>query len=754
MLLYYTLLAYICQNAKARPKLEIRREHIMPPISYTLSNHCILLPRKTTAFLHRMIPSGGFIPVNCFRRSRVGLISLVLYTFCSTLLSAQAASQAPATETGKFRLHKFEQAIGEETYTVTHDAGTLTLKSDFAFTDRGSKVPLSATLKAADDYTPQSFNIQGKTSRLSTIDSAVEINGSNATIRQGSPGGDKEKEKDAHVPAPQTVFTISGYAPVAMQMALIRYWRLHGSPAHLAMLPSGDVQIQDRGAETIEIDGRGIPTERFTIRGLIWGMETLWMEGDKLAALVSTDAEFDHFEAVREEYEPGLAKFVASAARDEMAALSELGQSLPGRRSGSFAFVGATVINTTGKQTIANATVVTRDGKIVAVGPSRKIKLPPGAQRIDVAGKFIIPGLWDMHAHYEQVEWGAIYLGAGVTTVRDVGNEFEFITAVRDAVNSGKALGPHMLLAGIVDGDSPMALGIARVNSPADAHTWVQRYHDAGFQQMKIYSSVKSDNVKAICEEAHRLGMTVTGHIPNGMTAYDAVNDGMDQINHIDFILDLLEPKDFQEKAAKMSDAERAKIIESLDVNSEAGKQAVKFLKEHKTVIDPTMALMEFIRRPADVPADKIEPGVDHVAPELREQLVNGGMPPNRAATAQKMVQEDMAIIGALHRAGVRIVAGTDQMVPGYSLYREIELYNQAGFTPLEALQAATIVPARVMQADGESGSIEVGKRADLDILDANPLADIHNIRAVRFVIANGVLFESAPLWRTVGFNP
>jgi imidazolonepropionase-like amidohydrolase len=152
--------------------------------------------------------------------------------------------------------------------------------------------------------------------------------------------------------------------------------------------------------------------------------------------------------------------------------------------------------------------------------------------------------------------------------------------------------------------------------------------------------------------------------------------------------------------------------------------------------------------------ADKIEPGVDHVAPELREQLVNGGLLPERAATGKKIVQEDLAMIGALHRAGVRIVAGTDQTVPGYSLYREIELYNQAGFTPMEALQAATIVPARVMNMDRESGSIEVGKRADFDILDANPLQNTHNIRSIRSVVANGVLYESAPLWESVGFKP
>jgi len=681
--------------------------------------------------------------VNRSCRSAVVCCCLVLLVLSPLVLRSQTSS--PVAETGKFRLHKFEQPIGEENYTITHDGSTLTLKSDFLFTDRGTKVPLSATLKTADDYTPQSFIIKGNTSRMSDIDSDVELSGSNATIRQG-----KETQT---VSAPQSFFTISGYAPVAVQMALVRYWRAHGSPAQLTMLPAGEVKIQDRGLETIEVEGHSIQMERYTVRGLIWGMETLWMDGkDDLAALVSTDAEFDHFEAMREEYEPALAKFVASAARDQMASLSELSEGTSGHRTGTLAFVGATVVNSTGDRPITNATIVIRAAKIIAVGPGNKVKVPSDAQRVDVTGKFIIPGLWDMHAHYEQVEWGPIYLAAGVTTVRDVGNEFEFITAVRDAVNSGKGLGPHMLLAGVVDGDSSYALGVARVNSPADAQTWVRRYHDAGFQQMKIDSSMKSENVKAVCSDAHKLGMTVTGHIPEGMTAYDGVNDGMDQINHIQFILNLLKPKDFDPKKATRQ--ETAKMMETLDVNSDAGKQAVAFLSEHKTVIDPTMALMEFMERPADVPADKVEPGVDHVAPELREQLINGGLPPERVATGQKIVQEELAIIGALHRAGVRIVAGTDQTVPGYSLYREIELYNQAGFTPMEALQAATIVPARVMKVDRESGSIEVGKRADFDILDANPLENIHNIRSVRSVVANGVLYESAPLWESVGFKP
>jgi len=668
-------------------------------------------------------------------------LALLLIAF-PVFLSAQNAAQP---ESGKFRLHKFEQAIGEENYTLTPDGNFLDLKTDFKFTDRGSTVPLDATLRTSDNYVPESFMIKGKTSRVSNIDTEVTIAGGNATIRQG-----KQTNTTA---TPKAFFTISGYAPVAVQMEMMRYWRAHGQPAELPTLPQGTVKIQDRGAETMQINGHDVEVERYSVQGLIWGLETLWMDkANNLAALVSTDAEFDHFEAVRDEYEPALTSFVASAARDEMQKLTEMSQSLPGRRTGTFAFVGATVIDVTGKPPIRNATVVTSGAKITAVGPSNEVKIPADAQRINVKGKYIIPGLWDMHAHYEQVEWGPIYLAAGVTTVRDVGNEFDFIKQVRDAVNSGNALGPHMLNAGIVDGDGPFALGIQRVNSPADAEKWITTYHDAGFEQIKIYSSVKEENVKAICTDAHKDGMTVTGHIPIGMNAYQGVNDGMDMINHISYIADLLLPKDFD--PTKVNGLDRLKMMAAVDVNSEQGKQAVAFFAEHKTVIDPTVALFEQQFRSADEPAEKLEPGIARVAPELREQLVNGGVPPQVAPLAQQAFQHLLEIIEALHKAGVPIVAGTDQTVPGFSVYREIELYQKAGFTPLEALQAATIVPARAMKVDAESGSIEVGKRADLDVLDANPLENIHNVRTVRTVVANGVVYDPKPLWESVGFKP
>jgi imidazolonepropionase-like amidohydrolase len=118
------------------------------------------------------------------------------------------------------------------------------------------------------------------------------------------------------------------------------------------------------------------------------------------------------------------------------------------------------------------------------------------------------------------------------------------------------------------------------------------------------------------------------------------------------------------------------------------------------------------------------------------------------------MEDQFMAVLGALHRAGIPIVAGTDQVVPGHSLHREIELYVKAGFTPMEAIQAATIVPARVMKLDKETGTVEAGKAADLIILDANPLENISNIRTVRSVITGGRLYNTAELWQSVGFKP
>ena len=650
-------------------------------------------------------------------------------------------------EEGKFTLHKFEQPIGEETYQMTLDGDTVAAKIHFKFTDRGTEVPLEVTFHSAIDLTPKSFAIKGKTSRQSTIDEDVEVFPDKVRLR--------DRDKWTESAAPAQFFTTAGYAPATMQMLLVRYWAAHHEPEEIATLPGGHVKIETRGKDTITVNGKEETLQRYTLEGLIWGRETLWFnEHRDLVAAITTDAEFDHFEAILDGYEGALGSFVSRAGADEMASLAEMSKRITGSESGAtsdgLALVGGTLVDGTGSPALADSAVVIRKGRIVAAGPESQVKIPKHAQVIDARSKTILPGLWDMHAHFEQVEWGPIYLAAGATTVRDCGNEFEFITSVRDAIAAGNGLGPRILAAGIVDGSGPLTIGVERVDTPAQARQWVDRYHEAKFQQMKIYSSMKLEEVKAVADEAHLLGMTVTGHVPEGLNAYQVVEAGQDQINHIAYVVALMHPPLPEHSPAGAT----PKAVAAIDFNSPEAQKVIAFLKAHRTVIDPTLAVYELFTASTAKPTATFEPGVNKVAPELAAQLTDVGPPRPDADIRERSFDKMVAAVGVLHRAGITIVAGTDQTVPVYSLYREIELYVKAGFTPMEAIQAATIVPARVMGLDRELGTVEVGKRADVIVLGANPLDNIHNIGTVEYVISGGKIYKCADLWRSVGFKP
>src|SRR5262249_32762897 len=259
-----------------------------------------------------------------------------------------------------------------------------------------------------------------------------------------------------------------------------------------------------------------------------------------------------------------------------------------------------------------------------------------------------------------------------------------------------------------------------QVETAEEARAAVQRYKNAGYEQIKIRNNVKLETLKVICAEAHRLGMTVTGHVPDGINALQAVEAGMDQINHINYVLTGFFPnRDRNNPPVQIN-------FDALNV-----KHALQFFKEHGTVIDPTVAVLELMLRPTNKPIESFEPGMAKIPPELVVQLNKKGGSPDEAEGLAMVMDVLVKIIGGRHRAGVPVVAGTDVGVPGHTLYRELELYVKAGLTPLEAIQAATIVPARVMKLDNEVGTIAPGKRADLIILDADPSDNISNIRKV-----------------------
>jgi len=653
------------------------------------------------------------------------MISTVRLIFAALLAASTITfplSDTIPTERGTLRLHYVQKPIGYERYEIVKDADGLTLTSDFDFTDRGGRVQLASTLRTRTDFTPFSFKAAGKSYRFVNVDSEVRIENGHAIV--------KADGAESRVPLNGPFYTVDGYAPFAAQMMLLRYWKQHGEPRVLHTvpgLPVNDVYIEARGREAVRIGTETIQLNRYVVDGVVWGREAVWLDQrDSLAAAI-TRAGGLSFEAVREDLEPGLVGFVQRATRDRIADLEGITRQVQPLKSGTYAMTGATIVDGTGRAAIADGVIVVRDGRIADVGPRTAVTVPPGVPTVDVDGKTIVPGLWDMHTHVTQIEWAPAYLAAGVTTVRDMGNEFEFVVPLRDAIASGRALGPRILAAGLIDGGGPNAFGVEYAATPEEARQAVAKYHDAGFQQIKIYSLVTPAIVEAICAEAHRLGLTVTGHVPNGMTIEQAAAAGMDHVAHLPI---------------------------RGEASSDEVKKTIAFLKDHQTVIDPTQSWNELLGHAAGTPISAFQPGISKIPAPLNRVFSNAGGAGIDAATARTRLERSLRIVKALHDAGVPIVAGTDEGVPGHSVHREIELYVEAGLTPMEALQAATIVPARAMKMDAEVGTIEHGKRADLVVLNANPLDAIRNIRSVRWTIRDGRVYDSPALWQSVRFQP
>ncbi len=648
------------------------------------------------------------------------------------LLSLLAAALSLHGESGTLTIHMILHAIGEEHYEITPGEGALTLNTVFEYSDRGNKRTTTVMLRTKPDFTPLDLEVKERPS-------TVHIQGSSATV--------KEDDAIRTFAAPASYFTIFGPAPFAVQMMMMRYWNAHGRPQTLPMLranpASQPIRIEPVGHDSISVDGKTVVLDRYTVANLMFGREILWMNAQGELAAAMTFAGGLPMEAVRTEYEPALPQLYRSGVAQEMADLAEIERQVPPERSGTYAIAGATLIDATGAPALADSVVIVRNGRIVAAGSRAAVVIPRGMPVVDGKGRTLLPGLWEMHTHYSGIEFGPALLAAGVTTARDCGGEFDYLVAQRDAIEkSGEkngVPGPRLLLAGLVDAGGLKAFGHVTAETPEEGRAVVRRYHDAGFQQIKLYTFLTPDVIKAIADEAHRLGMTVTGHVPQALNAFQGVEAGMDQINHLNYVSSMM----------RAPGGGRGPV----DVNSEPAGAAIRFFKDHHTVVDPTAGWGEMASHSKEVDVTSFEPGILK-SPFILDAKYRGMGGNTTAAQMHERTAQSIAVIGALHRAGVAIVPGSDTGLVGYGLHREIELYVEAGMTPLEAIQSATIVSARAMGLDRETGTVEAGKRADLILVEGNPLQDIRDLRKVSRVIVNGRMYDPAKLWESVGFRP
>jgi imidazolonepropionase-like amidohydrolase len=433
---------------------------------------------------------------------------------------------------------------------------------------------------------------------------------------------------------------------------------------------------------------------------------------------------------------------------------STLAQTLPQRSATAIAVTNVALFDAEAGAIVPRSTVVMHGDKIVAVGGS-EVTVPADARVIDGAGKTLLPGLWNMHMHLDAT-FGTRLLAEGVTTVRDPGNEPDYIVETKRRFESGELIGPRVIIAGLMDGTGKYTAPIGTTTAtPEEAVAQVRDWKKRGAVQIKIYSSMDPKLVPVIADEAHAQGMRVSGHIPSGMVAEDAVHAGYDEIQHVNFLfLNFMRDVENQTQTPirLTVPAERAGTI---DLQSAQVRDFIALLKAKDIVSDPTVTIFyeDCMTRTGDVASSGFAEIADWLPPQVRRGLTTGGLPlgPGLDAKYRASATAFLNMVALLHQNGIRIVAGTDDVLPGFDLIRELELYVKAGLTPAAALQVATIGPARVMHMDDVNGSLRPGKLADAILVYGDPLSNIARLRNVGTTIKGGVLYDTRALYASAG---
>jgi imidazolonepropionase-like amidohydrolase len=588
---------------------------------------------------------------------------------------------------------------------------------------------------------PSLVEITGYDYWKNPVDERYELREGKASWHNAS-----EKQEGLALSRPSYYLNMNG----SPQMLEVLAQALLAAPGRsLDLLPSGKAKIDQIGSVEAEAGGKKRKVDLYSIQGLGFEPFHVWLDGNK----TFFGADWGWMKIAQEGWQGALPKLKEVQDAEDGKVAKARAARLTRKPKGGLVFRNARLFDPeTGKVT-PGATVVLSGNRIQAVGRDGEVQVPAGAEVIDAAGKTLMPGLWDMHAHLGTLD-GLLNLAAGITTVRDLANDTDFLLDLRRKIDAGEILGNRVIMAGFIDGPGPYA-GPTKVlvDTPEEALAAVDNYAKLGYEQVKLYSSLDTKLVPVIVERAHAKGMRVSGHIPNGMTAEQAVRAGFDEIQHANFLLlNFLTGVDTRTPERFHAVGERASEI---DLGSDSVKSFLALLKAKGTVSDPTLVTFEgmFTDR-VGVVSRTFAPVAERLPPTVQRGLVAGGVAPKGKEERYAKSWESMkAIVKALHDNGITIVAGTDNMA-GFSLHRELELYVEAGIPTVDALRSATIVPARVMKRDKELGTVAPGKLADVILIDGDPTADIRNIRRVVLTVKDGAMYDPAKLYGEIGVKP
>lgn len=416
-----------------------------------------------------------------------------------------------------------------------------------------------------------------------------------------------------------------------------------------------------------------------------------------------------------------------------------------------------TVFDSVAGRYLPDRAVLVADGKVSAMGAAGTIKAPAGTTVLDGRGKTLVPGLWDSHLHVGD-DWNLLQnVATGITNYRSPGSMIEEAQSILRRRGAGELLAPDGKVSVIVDRKDPLAAqGALVATSTAEAVAQVDKIKAAGLWGAKFYTSMDPAWIAPAAAEAHKLGLHVHGHIPAGMRPIDAVRAGYDEITHINFILMQVMPQAVVDKANTAARLEGpAKYGKDIDLDSAELKAFYAELAKRGTIIDPTLTVWEpLLTSDGSALPPEYAPFAEVAPPSVVRGWRIGGYPLFDGLTREdfrRSFDKMVAVVGRLHKAGVRVVAGTDGY--GLELVRELELYEKAGMTNVEALQSATILPARMTRMDDRAGSIAPGKTADMILVEGDVSRDLAALRRVQTVFLDGYRLDAAQLRQASGLS-
>jgi imidazolonepropionase-like amidohydrolase len=626
-------------------------------------------------------------------------------------------------------------------------AGTQTVQTDkagvtqveYSYNDRGRGDHITATWKLDPAGVPTAYEGHGNDYMKAPVEERFQLKDGTATWKNRSEQGKQAIAGEAfYVPAnpPPEFFGV-------LARALLK------APGHrLPLLPAGQASIEESGKLKV---GK-IELIQYRITGLGFTPQAIWLDHNGNTA-ASVSSWFSVIQAPFQNAIPELQE--AQQAADDVWS-GRIAQALAHIPKGDLVIRNARLFDPRDLSLTPGMSVLVRGDRVVRVAPDAEMKASADAEVIEAHDCFLMPGLWDCHQHFSDID-GPLDLATGVTNARDMANDTDTFLKRVARFDNGTELGPRVLKAGIIDGTGEFAGPTKmRVDTAEQAIQDVDWYAGHGYVQIKIYSSVKPELVPIIADRAHARGLRVSGHVPAFMSARQFVEGGADEIQHINFIeLNFLFPevKETRNRDRFIKVAEHAR---EFTPDKPEVREFIAFLKRNHTVLDPTMGAFEglFCGDPT-----VITPGLEDVAqrfpPQVRRQLLSGALevPKGQEAAYHEAFPAMLRLLKALHDAGVTIIPGTDSLA-GYMLHHELELYVRAGIPSAEVLRMATLTPALVMGVNKDRGVIAAGKLADMVLVDGDPTQNIHDINKITTVIKGGKVYEPAAIEKALGIAP